>query len=80
MAYPSVAVIFQAGFRGPPPPVVNRVALAWVLDGSPAWKDTMEFAVGSMSSTPRPRDRRGHRPRSVREEVDGEKITYLGSR
>ena len=55
-------------------PVVNRAVLA-ILDGSLAWKDTMEFAVGSKVIYP------AHGTAEVigrsEREVDGEKVTYL---
>ena len=71
MAYPLRA-------RAAPGTVVTTVAnraVHPILDGSHAWKDTMEFAVGSKVIYP------AHGTaevigRSVRE-VDGEKITYL---
>jgi len=55
-------------------PVANRAVLA-ILDGSLAWKDTMEFAVGSKVIYP------AHGTAEVigrsEREVDGEKVTYL---
>ena len=71
MAYPLRA---RAGPGMVVTTVANRVVHP-ILDGSHAWKDTMEFAVGSKVIYP------AHGTaevigRSVRE-VDGEKITYL---